>query len=73
LLELGFNEAVDIFIADSPEKISYLEYIKGIGAEIANTDPSIELQEKLKIYLTELDRRRGTDYRKTFPEIKKLL
>jgi organic radical activating enzyme len=73
LLDLGFNEAVDIFVTDSPEKISYLEYIKGIGSEIANTGPSIELQEKLKIYLNELDRRRGTDYANTFPEITKLL
>jgi organic radical activating enzyme len=74
LLELGYQEAINEFNDfNDPEKSNYKEYFKGIAMEIAQSKPDITQQINLKTYLTELDRRRGTDYTKTFPTIAELL
>jgi hypothetical protein len=43
--------------------------MNGIINEFENREPDLFRQKQFKIYLTELDRRRGTDYKKTFPTI----
>ncbi len=73
VFELGFKQSVDAYRVSTPEQIAYVEYFKGIGAEIAQSKRNDKLAEQLKIYLTELDRRRGTNYTDAFPEIAKLL
>lgn len=74
ILELGFNEALDKFKTfNDPEKISYLDYFRGIAKELDNSVADNLEQKKLKTYLIELDRRRNTDYTKVFPEIADLL
>ena len=74
ILELGFNEALDKFKTfDDPEKTSYLDYFRGIAKEIEQSSSDIIKQKQLKIYLSELDRRRNTDYTKIFPGIAELL
>lgn len=70
----GLREAVDLFDTTShgyPDsvKVNHKTYMKGIMNEFENREPSILLQKKLKIYLTELDRRRGTDWTKIYPQI----
>jgi organic radical activating enzyme len=74
LLNRGYQQAIDLFddLGD-PDKANYKEYFKGIAMEIASSTPNLRQQVKLKTYLTELDRRRGTDYTKTFPTIAELL
>jgi organic radical activating enzyme len=74
LLNMGYQQAIDIFDDfGDPEKSNYKEYFKGIAKEIAQSAPNLRQQVRLKTYLTELDRRRGTDYSKTFPAIAELL
>lgn len=74
MLDMGYRQSIDLFDAgDSPEKKSYLSYFEGISKEIQRSKPDLHLQKQLKIYLTELDRRRGTDYTVTFPTIAELL
>ena len=43
--------------------------MEGNITEFENREPSVLRQKQLKIYLTELDRRRGTDYTKVYPQI----
>lgn len=74
VLDLGFTASVDSFKTHgSTEKANYLEYFKGIAAEIGQSSRNEHSASQLKTYLTELDRRRGTDYTATFPSIAKLL
>jgi len=70
LANYGFNQSLDLFNPmDILEKISYKEYFKGIAKEFAKSSANVHTQQQLKTYLLELDRRRGTDYTKTFPVI----
>jgi hypothetical protein len=48
-------------------KEQYKIYMNGIAMEMEKAEPNITRQKQLKIYLEELDRRRGTDYKKLFP------
>jgi heterodisulfide reductase subunit A-like polyferredoxin len=50
-------------------KEQYKEYMNGICCEMASVEPNIIRQKQYKIYIEELDRRRGTDYKKLFPTI----
>jgi organic radical activating enzyme len=72
--DIGLKEAVDLFDVNSygyPDsvKVNYKNYMNGIINEFENREPDLYRQKQFKIYLTELDRRRGTDYKKTFPTI----
>ena len=72
--DIGLREAVEIFDTTSygfPDsvKVNYKNYMNGIINEFENREPDTFRQKQFKIYLTELDRRRGTDYKKTFPTI----
>ena len=72
--DIGLKEAVDLFDVNSygyPDsvKVNYKNYMNGIINEFENRESDLFRQKQFKIYLTELDRRRGTDYKKTFPTI----
>lgn len=72
--DIGLREAVDLFDVNShgyPDsvKVNYKQYMNGIIGEFEKQDPDLFRQKQLKIYLTELDRRRGTNYKTTFPVI----
>ena len=70
ILDWGFVSAVDkIETFNNPVIEDNKNYYKGIIKSIEQSKPNKELQKKLHIYLTELDKRRGTDYRKLFPII----
>lgn len=74
VLDLGLRRAVDTFdpmasgYRDSVKE-QYKEYMNGICREMAEAKPNIIRQKQYKIYIEELDRRRGTNYRKLFPVI----
>ena len=74
ILDWGYDEALDILsnmhIDDREQSISNtLEYFEGIKKSIEECQPNKKAQQDLHKYLTELDRRRGTDYRELFPII----
>ena len=50
-------------------KVNHKKFMEGNMAEFETREPNLIRQKQLKIYLTELDRRRGTDYKKVFPQI----
>ena len=43
--------------------------MNGICREMSAVEPNVVRQKQYKIYIEELDRRRGTDYKKLFPSI----
>jgi hypothetical protein len=74
VLDLGLRRAVDMFdpIASGyPDSVKeqHKKYMNGICREMASAEPNITRQRQYKIYIEELDRRRGTDYKKLFPSI----
>ena len=72
--DIGLREAVDLFDIKSygyPDsvKANHKIYMRGIMNEFEKREPSPLRQKQFKVYLKELDRRRGTDYTKVFPQI----
>jgi hypothetical protein len=72
--EWGLRDAVDLFDVHTngyPDavKVNYKNYMQGIIKEFEVREPDLFRQKQLKIYLTELDRRRGTDFVKVYPQI----
>ena len=49
-------------------KQSQKQYMQGIIKEFENREPNLLRQKQLKIYLKELDRRRGTDFTKIYAD-----
>jgi len=80
--EWGLREAVEMFdtrshgFSDSVKE-NYKSYMQGIMKEFEGREPSPLRQKQFNIYLKELDRRRGTDWTKIYPqiyeEVKKIL
>ena len=74
ILDWGYNETLDMLsnmTLDGWENpiSNTLEYFEGIKKSIEECQPNKKAQQDLHKYLTELDRRRGTDYRELFPII----
>ena len=74
----GLREAIDMFEVktdghDDVVKVNYKTYMNGILKEFEHRDPDILRQKQFKIYVRELDRRRGTDYSKIYPQIHHLI
>lgn len=73
ILDLGINQSIELFDTQKDNiKEIYLRNLKGIAQECKETTSDPLQQNLLKVYLDELDRRRGTDWRKTFPTIANL-
>ena len=75
ILDWGYNQSIDMLInianenSESTTRESVIEYLEGIKKAIESDIPNKKAQQELHRYLTELDRRRGTDYRELFPII----
>lgn len=70
----GLREAVELFDVNSygyPDsvKTNYKNYMQGIVKEFEGRESNLQRQRQFKIYITELDRRRGTDFSKIYPQI----
>lgn len=70
----GLREAVEMFDTNSygyPDsvKVSHKKFMEGNIKEFDQRDPSPLRQKQLKIYLDELDRRRGTNWTQIYPQI----
>lgn len=62
-----FDKILQLMPNDSPFDASTLEYLSGLHKQISVAETKPERIADLKIFLTEIDRRRGTYYRKLFP------
>ena len=76
--EWGLREAVESFDTktngyDDTVKVHYKNYMSGVLNEFEQRAPDLGRQKQFKIYLDELDRRRGTDYSKIYPQIHRLI
>ena len=74
----GLKEAVEMFDTNShgyPDsvKVSHKRYMKGAMQEFEKRDPNTFRQKQFKIWLNELDRRRGTDWKVIYPQIWELV
>jgi hypothetical protein len=62
-----FERVIDIMPKETPHEISAVEHMEGIRRQIANAPRDLSRIADLKVYLTEIDRRRGTNWRELFP------
>lgn len=70
IVPLGLQKAVDIFETHGDAiKEAQLNNLIGIKTECEKSAPNLWDQKMLRVYVEELDRRRGLDYKKLFPEI----
>lgn len=74
---LGYNvfkDDIDKILAslDTPETQGYKNYMQSLFNSIKHAEPNPNDITVLKLYLTELDRRRGTNWKETFPWLESL-
>ena len=72
--EWGLREAIEMFDTKSfgyqdSVKVSHKKFMIGNMKEFDKREPSLLRQKQFKIYLNELDRRRGTNWKKIYPQI----
>ena len=74
----GLVEAIELFDVNTgghPDsvKVNHKKFMQGNMKEFSAEEPSLLRMKQLKIYLNELDRRRGTDWTKIYPQIWELV
>lgn len=62
-----FERAIALKPKTTPEELASKKYLQGIAAQSAHRGPNIQEIVKLHDFLNEMDRRRGTNWRVTFP------
>jgi hypothetical protein len=62
-----FNKAINLKLERTPEEIASKKYLEGIAKQSQFKGPNIESIRSLFHFLNELDIRRKTNWRKTFP------
>jgi organic radical activating enzyme len=62
-----FNKALALKPNNTPETLASKKYLEGIAQQASSGQPNIVEIEKLFILLTEMDRRRNTNWRNVFP------
>lgn len=62
-----FERAIEQKLGDLPEQVASREYLRGIAKQSAQTGPNIKEINKMFHFLTEMDRRRGTNWKDVFP------
>jgi len=67
IFQEDFAKALALKPTDTPEQLSSKQYLEGIAQQASSQQPNIPEIQKLLTFLTEIDRRRGTDWQKTFP------
>jgi organic radical activating enzyme len=74
----GLSEAIELFDVNTnghPDsvKVNHKKFMQGNVMEFSAETPSPIRMKQFKIYLNELDRRRGTDWTKIYPQMWKLV
>lgn len=68
ILDWGLNESIEILKTyNEVELIKFKEHLRGIAKVIQKSKENFTDQKNLHGYLTKMDKRRNTDYRKKFP------
>ena len=67
LLTEYFNRVLEVMPDATWQQQEAKKYMAGVQLQIESAPANITEQRKLKTYLTELDRRRNTNWRETFP------
>jgi hypothetical protein len=67
VFEQDFERLLAAMRERNPSEVSAKEHMRGIMQQITTTPQNDERIADLKVYLTELDRRRGTDWKQLFP------
>lgn len=62
-----FARALSFKPQDTPEEIASYRYLEGIAQQSTSGIPDVSKISDLLIFLNEMDRRRGTDWKITFP------
>ena len=62
-----FQRALALKPTDTPEQNASRNYLAGIARQAKSREPNVPVIHKLYAFLNDLDRRRATDWRKTFP------
>jgi organic radical activating enzyme len=62
-----FERALDLKPDNTPEQQSSWKYLAGIALQSASREPDVGKITKLFNFLNEMDRRRGTNWSRTFP------
>ena len=70
----GLREAVELYDTNTdgyPDSVKTLhkDFMIGNMKEFENREPNIRGQKQFRTYLNELDRRRGTDWKKIYPQM----
>ena len=74
----GLVEAIELFDVNTdghPDsvKVNHKKFMQGNMTEFSTEKPSPIRMKQFKIYLNELDRRRGTDWKKIYPQMWELV
>lgn len=67
VFDQDFDRVLAAMPQDKPQEQSAYEHMQGIRRQIENTPRDASRIQDLKTYLTEIDRRRGTNWRELFP------
>jgi hypothetical protein len=67
VFDADFERILSVMPGDKPQEIAAREHMQGIRQQIAGSPRDLSRIEDLKVYLTEIDRRRGTNWRELFP------
>jgi organic radical activating enzyme len=67
LLDPYFAQVLEVMPADTWQQQEARKYMQGVRQQIASTKKNSTEINKLRTYLDELDRRRNTNWRETFP------
>jgi hypothetical protein len=62
-----FDRALELKMDKTPEQIASKEYLAGIACQAASSPPNVPMIKNLHVFLNEMDRRRSTNWRITFP------
>lgn len=72
VFEQDFERLLAAMRERNPSEVSAKEHMRGIMQQITTTPQNNQRIADLKVYLTELDRRRGTDWQQLFPWLAEL-
>ena len=67
VFEDSFDRVLDLMPQDTQSQKNIKEHMESIKSKISARNKNTEKISKLKDYLENLDRRRGTDWKQTFP------
>ena len=72
VFEQDFDRLLATMRENTPSEISAKEHMRGIIKQVLHAPKNQDCINDLKVYLTEIDRRRGTDWTLLFPWLHEL-